>query len=404
MPSVSVIIPTFNAAVFLPQAVLSVLQQTFQDFEIIIVDDGSTDNTHEICERFPVSKVRTIYQQNMGSPAARNSGIRATNAKYIAFLDADDWYLPDKLALQVQALESQPQLGLVTGGWATVNEAGETVRLDRPWMVYPQIDAHLLFYECPLVVHSVLVRRSWLEQVSFFDASLKFVEDWDLWLRLVLAGCKMAWNEALVCTRRMHPQNKSRDAIKTKAGILATLEKAFASPLPPDLAVEKERILAHWYLVSAAGEYAEPGLEPEARADLALALNHDPGLLAGDPSPASQLLVSFAGNVHVRDAADYIRRVTANLPDEARVLRDHRCQMLASAYIQMAFNYNSLGQASQRRAAILAGLLRDPSWLRNRGVVSIAFETVFGSSLAGAVRRVFRRIVGSKEAVQEKIN
>jgi glycosyltransferase involved in cell wall biosynthesis len=389
-----VIIPAYNSAAFLAEAVGSVLEQSFQDFEIIIVDDGSNDNTRAVCAQFPTEKVRTIFQKNMGSPGARNTGIHSAAGEYIAFLDADDWFLPDKLALQVQELDSRRETGLISGGWSTINDRGETIRVDRPWQVFPNIDARLLLYECPLVVHSVLVRRSWLEKVGQFDASIKYVEDWDLWVRLALAGCKMAWNEALVCKRRMHAQNKSWDARKTKAGILATLEKVIASGLPQPLDTEKNHILAYWRLVIAAGEYAAAGLEQDASTDLAAAVNLDPSLLVGNPSIASKVLASYANNVFVTDAASFIRRVMENLPAEARVLRHARRKILASAFIQKSFVYHSLGLNRQRSTAVLSGVCYDPGWLRDRGVFSLAFEGIFGASIAGAARRILKRMPG----------
>ncbi|MEM4724269.1 MAG: glycosyltransferase family A protein, partial [Candidatus Hadarchaeum sp.] len=113
MSSVSVIIPCYNHGHYLPCAVNSVMAQTFADWEAIIVDDGSTDNTREVAAQFTDSRVRYIYQDNRGLAAARNTGIRAAQGEYLAFLDADDEWEPTFLEACVAALSQQPALAAV---------------------------------------------------------------------------------------------------------------------------------------------------------------------------------------------------------------------------------------------------------------------------------------------------
>src|SRR5882724_2062331 len=112
-PKVSVIIPTYNRAHYLGTAVNSVLSQTFSDFELIVVDDGSTDDTMRLVERFHDSRLRYIYQQHRGISAAMNAGIRAARGGYIARLDSDDIWLPDMLEVEVGVLDARPEIGLV---------------------------------------------------------------------------------------------------------------------------------------------------------------------------------------------------------------------------------------------------------------------------------------------------
>lgn len=109
---VSVIIPTYNRAEFISDAIESVLNQTFEDYEIIIVDDGSTDNTKQIVQSY-TSKVKYYYQEQSGVSSARNYGIKAATGEYIAFLDSDDQFLPQKLEKQVEVLENNPRIGIV---------------------------------------------------------------------------------------------------------------------------------------------------------------------------------------------------------------------------------------------------------------------------------------------------
>ena len=124
MSKISVIIPTYNCGLYLGEAIESVLSQTFQDHEIIVIDDGSTDDTKNIVRKYVLKypeKIRYFYQKNMGPSAARNVGIREAEGEFIAFLDADDIFLPEKLDLQMAEILKSPSIGLVTCGNYVVN-------------------------------------------------------------------------------------------------------------------------------------------------------------------------------------------------------------------------------------------------------------------------------------------
>ncbi|MFS8117396.1 MAG: glycosyltransferase family 2 protein, partial [Microcoleus sp.] len=118
-PQVSVIIPAYNGDRYIVQAVESVFAQTYTNWEIIVVDDGSTDETHQVLQPY-LDKIRYIYQENRGVAAARNRGIQEAKGEFIAFLDQDDFFLPDKLAAQIALFRQQPSLGIVNSGWRLV--------------------------------------------------------------------------------------------------------------------------------------------------------------------------------------------------------------------------------------------------------------------------------------------
>ena len=119
-PKVSVIIPTYNRAEYLGEAIQSVFDQTFEDFEILIVDDGSTDDTQQLVLSFHDPRLRSFYQNNCGISAARNAAIRSADGEYIAFLDSDDVWLPELLESQVAVLDRRPEIGLVYARAATL--------------------------------------------------------------------------------------------------------------------------------------------------------------------------------------------------------------------------------------------------------------------------------------------
>jgi glycosyltransferase involved in cell wall biosynthesis len=187
---VSVIIPAFNAERYLERAIDSVLSQTYSSIELIVVDDGSVDSTADICRSYG-DRIRYFYQENQGVSVARNRGIEEANGEYIAFLDADDWYLPNKLEDQVAALELHPAAGGATA--AHIVKLADDERRNPPegLVLGPGVEHGLIdLYEHRsqgrFVIHTstVLVRKSVLDAVGGFRPDLRFGEDVELWARI----------------------------------------------------------------------------------------------------------------------------------------------------------------------------------------------------------------------------
>lgn len=186
MKKISVIIPTYNYARYLPRAIDSVLSQTYKDYEIVVVDDGSTDNTKEVLGPY-MDKIRYIYQSNTGISGARNRAIKESQGKYIAFLDADDSWVPEKLTIQMDVFEKNPSVGLVYSKVTLFREDGTIVE------VYPTRDpgknaqelAERLGY---LPTSTIMASKSLVEQVGSFDENLPTSEDLDLWVRIARAA------------------------------------------------------------------------------------------------------------------------------------------------------------------------------------------------------------------------
>ena len=183
-PTVSVVMPAFNAAAFLDEAVCSILDQTFRDFEFIIIDDGSTDATASILQKYAKAdgRVRVYRQENQGVIGALNRACRMAQGQFIARMDADDISLPHRFARQLEFLEKHQEIGIV-GTWAsTIDERG-SVRGE--WCLSPNskmLRWNLFFRVC--VIHpTVLMRREILEKLNFYRAEAIYADDWDLWLR-----------------------------------------------------------------------------------------------------------------------------------------------------------------------------------------------------------------------------
>jgi glycosyltransferase involved in cell wall biosynthesis len=187
LPTVSVVIPTYNALKFLPQTIASVMAQTFQDFELLLIDDGSSDGTADWVAHYNQStdghKIQFFQQQRGGVSAARNLGIQNAQGEFVAFLDADDLWVPTKLSQQVNYLNQHPRVGLVHGAIALMDEAGTlTGRVLSSKPIASSLPR--LLTQNAVACQTVLVRRSCFEQTGRFDSQADTVEDWDLWMRV----------------------------------------------------------------------------------------------------------------------------------------------------------------------------------------------------------------------------
>jgi len=253
MPEVSVVIPAYNAAPYVGQAVESVLAQTFDDLEVIVVDDGSTDDTADVVGRVGKS-ARYVHQPNSGVSAARNKGIAESSGRYVAFLDADDTWLPEKLDRQLEALAAGPAYGLCHSAFivSDVDLRPIEVRNRRP----PGTPLESLLLEGNVVgsPSTVICRRDLFDEAGGFDPDLSQCADWDMWVRLASLTPFTRLDEPLV-RYRQHETSMSSDPRLLEQDSLRVLEKGFTMPgLDPKIRAQRRRAFAHTYMV-LAGTY-----------------------------------------------------------------------------------------------------------------------------------------------------
>jgi glycosyltransferase involved in cell wall biosynthesis len=231
MPTVSVIIPAYNAMTYLPETVESVLRQSFTDFEVLIIDDGSCDRIGQWAAQIQDPRVRLISQENQGASGARNTGLAQAQGKYIAFLDADDLWEPTKLKKQVCCLEHNPALGLVYTWTALIDRAGKpTGRVFASHAagdVWEQLIQHNII-ECG---SSPMIRRCCFETVGVFDRNLLAVEDWDMWIRIASNYPFAVIAQPLTYYRQL-PSSLSKNWQLMEKCFEIFFEKAFRAALP----------------------------------------------------------------------------------------------------------------------------------------------------------------------------
>jgi len=208
MSKVSIIIPTYNRDKYICDAIDSVFAQTYKDYEVIVVDDGSTDSTKEVVKKYG-DRVRYFYQNNQGPSVARNHGVDRSSGEYLAFLDDDDLWLPNFLEIQVRALDEEGGLAFVCSGAYVVNETGKQIDI---WKMRANNSFLDLYHMNFVLTLTVLLRRQYFDIVGGFDRRFKICQDYDLWLRLAMKY-KFRYQDMLLAKYRLHKGNISKNLV-----------------------------------------------------------------------------------------------------------------------------------------------------------------------------------------------
>jgi glycosyltransferase involved in cell wall biosynthesis len=241
-PAVSVIVPAYNVAKYIGEALDSILAQTFKDYEIIVVNDGSpdTDELERVLEPY-LDSIVYIKQENRGLSGARNTAIRAARAELISLLDADDKWYPDYLAVHVEAMRSNPTIDLF---YADATIFGEGLDIGERYMNICPSDGEVTFesvvtQKCNVLV-SATIKREAIIRAGMFDESLRSAEDYDLWLRILKNGGRIAYNRQPLMYYRRRPGSLSSDPLWMSEHGAKVLKKLRESL---DLSDEERRIL-----------------------------------------------------------------------------------------------------------------------------------------------------------------
>lgn len=227
-PAVSVVIPVYNAALYVRDALDSVLAQTFTDYEVIVINDGSTDSEEleQILESHPVPIVY-LCQKNCGVSAARNAGIAAARGTFYAQLDADDQWIPEYLATQVGILSADPSIAVVYPNAVIVGDSSECgIEFMKICPSEGEVTFESLIREKCTVMTSVTARMSAIKGAGMFDEAIGSCEDFDLWLRIVKNGGRIIYHRQVLAHYRRREGSLSSDRVWMTRNVLLVLEKA----------------------------------------------------------------------------------------------------------------------------------------------------------------------------------
>lgn len=272
MTSVSVVIPAYNAAAYVGAAIDSVLAQTLKDLEIIVVDDGSTDETPLVLERFG-SRIRAIRQQNRGVSAARNRGIDESHGRYVAFLDADDLWLPAKLQRQIEALAADGVKQACYTSHLLVTEQLRPLRAHRSPRRSTALDDLLARGNVIGSPSSVVCERELFSAAGGFDEAFSLCADWEMWLRIAARTDFLYVDEPLV-QYRVRSGSMSSNVPTLERESLAILRRGFDAHSRP-LHARRRSSFAFNYMV-LAGSYLRAGSFGDAARCVLQSLMRDP--------------------------------------------------------------------------------------------------------------------------------
>lgn len=396
-PAISVIIPAYNHAKYIRQCVDSVLDQTFTDIEIMVVDDGSTDGTSEILKEYR-GRLTLIEQANRGTQSARNTAIRASSGRYIALLDSDDVWLPHKLQRQLAVFERYPDAGLAYAQAYIIDAQGAHLNaaVIGKAIIDPNESYQQILIENPVPALTALIRKECLDEIGLFDETLVGASDWDLWLRIAARWPVVCINEPLALYR-VHLANTTNALRKSKALFMEhmyVLEKAFSCSAMPVPKRTRDSALARAHLIGAELA-AMGGSATEAREELESAVELDATVLGDTVDLEGKLIfwsqlyaaASPQGNPYQHFADQVFAALAPVLPNASRLRRS----VLSKSVMGTVFSAHAAGDHKTVRQLLPSGVYADPTWLLNRGVWSIAAHAYLGAKIATPLRQKYRR-------------
>lgn len=387
MNHVSVIIPTHNAADYIVQSVESALSQSGCKVEVIVVDDGSTDDTLKrldpYLERIRLLEFRNPHNTSTSRIAAsRNYGLQAATGEFIAFLDSDDLWLPESLGKRLSVFLIDPEVGLVYGKLSLIDTKGAP--FNSPYLpidIGQPIDNKdksfkQLLLGNKLPTSSVVIRSQCIRDVGCFDESLIYSEDWDFWVR-ISDRWQIAFINQVVGHYRIHPNNDQLSKLYSRGksrGLRQVVERAIAREglLDKDPKFSR-RALAKVYWNGALIEYGVG--DPDADSQLSQALYYDPYLLFDNEN--LRTIAHLATEVcalsqdPMKSSEDLVEKIVHGLP----VTHTQRSRIRAIArgelYAGLTFRHLQLGQRGAARRMAIRAIRSDPSLISNRGLLSV---------------------------------
>jgi glycosyltransferase involved in cell wall biosynthesis len=374
MSKVSVVIPTYNRAHLLCEAIESVLAQSYTGFELIVVDDGSTDNTEEVVRSIADPRVKYVKQANGGPSVARNTGVRTATGEFVAFLDSDDLWLPGKMAAQMAIVEDDPTVGLVYGLYYHTKNGGERKLQGE---CYP-VGSRPLPEGPNIHLSTSMIQRSWIERIGGFDEKLSWSDDLELMWRLSMAGCKMVCVSEPLMIKRKLESGLTREAHRHAADIIAYIDTIFGDPrMPAELLHLRNPLCVQKYFFTAASAYL--AAEPKVGRDmLEYAVAIEPTWAYENMDFLINRFVNFIIGHGLDDPEETLRLVIQHLPAGEFFSGGFVRCLWHAFYVETAFEAHRSGQPDKCKKYALRALINNPpSTLRNRGLLSILVRSLY---------------------------
>jgi hypothetical protein len=395
-PKVSVCIPAYNYGRYLKTCVTSVLAQAYEDYEIILVDNASTDETAEVAHSFNDPRVRYFRNANTVSAVENhNKAFSLAQGEYIALLAADDEFLPDRLFRCVELLNRYPEVGLVYSALIIVDAEGNAVETVCPYLqdhIMPgKQEFASLVQENHIACPTVMFRNRLCREVGGFRP-LRYSPDWDMWLRFAVRS-DLAYIATPLARYRVHSASETADYVRSgqvELDLAWTVRSAFLE-LPDDfhdLMPLRQQVLPRYCLPAAWRSFEIDDLNT-AQSYLRVALEADPELLT-DTSPVVASIVHFSVSQRLADTdpLHFSEELCGWLAAERPEFRPLKRRVASGVHTALAFEAHQAGRPDQVRNHAIRAVSGDPTWLHNRGFLSISLESLVGRALMEHVRRL----------------
>ncbi len=397
-PQVSIVMSVYNGERYLQEAIDSVLNQTFTDFEFIIVNDGSTDTTWDILTSYDDPRIRLVRnQENIGLTKSLNKGLALAQGEYIARQDADDISLPERLERQVEFLDHNRYVGLVSSSFIEINEQGEEIRSRSLPVDNDTIQQSLLCYNC-FCHGAVVLRKECLEKVGSYREGFASAQDYDLWLRIAehfnVANIGEPLYKWRVHSRSISVVHKAPQDEFARLAVESAIERRVAGKHKlGDLCAKS---LGRYYLWQAIQRYAEDHVT-QAHHSLLAGIAYDPSL-SKDHGFVTESILTFGQAAYpslspCQAAIRLTDKVFASLPAGADGMEAIKSTVLGKCYAMAAFEDYQCGNLARVRRDAIFAYFNDPSWFKNRGVLSILLESFIGPKAMNRVRGITHRLI-----------
>ncbi|HOT90782.1 MAG TPA: glycosyltransferase family A protein [Anaerolineae bacterium] len=378
-PVVSVIMPVYNAMPYLPLAVESILQQTFTDFEFIILDDGSTDTGATYLRALNDARVVLLQDnENQGYTRRLNQGIALARGKYLARQDADDVSLPERFARQVAQLDKNTELAALFSAYETIDENGNTLSRQHPPIGFSAL-RQALFYTNPLSHGSAMMRRECLQAVGGYNTAFEPAEDYELWLRLANAYSIDAIADVLYQMRVYTASVTGKRRVEQRRMATKACTEAFARCDPAMLS--PRTVALHHFAVAL--HLISEGDVSEGQVRLQRMIQADPALTANDLIPAAvNLAVELgpSGRAFLQNSRDeYVARQFLALFLECLPENSYtglRSDLFAEYHAACAFLYHKQKRLWKTTYHVLQSWISGPRHRRNRGLVKLILRSI----------------------------
>lgn len=379
IPTVSVVMAVYNAAPFLTETVQSILHQTYSNFEYVIVDDGSTDNSWNILNTLAARDTRIILlrnQPNVGVVRSLNRGLDQSKGKLIVRQDADDISHPERITKQLDFLEANPDYGLVAAVPQPIDVNGNALSF-AGWEATEneEIQTKLLDYMC-LCGPSITIRRECLQAAGFYFAEgLDASEDYDLCLRIAEVTKLVSLTGSLYLYRQ-HPESaSSKRAQQQMFNKAVALERAIYRRYGKNPPQDKMMLVARDYAHAAIIGFVRQDMDT-AYQSMKRAIALYPSLLRND-QPLEDLVRAYTPNDSADAALEYTQSIFQDLFPQTQPMMRMKSRLLSNLHMSEVFAEAKQNQFSRMKPHLWAGIRHSPGWLLNRGVISILGKSLF---------------------------